>query len=182
MREYLLLLPLIFIFHDMEEMVGFGWFFRNNPDLYKRFPKVMKNYIGFTEMGMAIGVYEELLLFGGVSILAYYFPSDILNSIWYGFFLALTGHFVVHIGHTLYIRKYIPSFITSVICLPVCVIVLVMSGAYLTFDLSAFIGVVLSILAMIGNFFMLHAIMKRVNRKINSPDKDYNIVPIPGKG
>lgn len=27
MKEYLLLLPLIIIFHDMEEMVGFGWFF-----------------------------------------------------------------------------------------------------------------------------------------------------------
>ena len=65
MREYLMFLPFIFIFHDMEEIVGFGWFFRRNPWLYKRFPKVMKNYIGFTETGMAIGVYEELLVFGG---------------------------------------------------------------------------------------------------------------------
>ena len=41
MREYILLLPLIFIFHDMEELAGFGWFFRNNPWLLERFPKVM---------------------------------------------------------------------------------------------------------------------------------------------
>ena len=73
MREYLLLLPLIFIFHDMEEILGFGWFFRKNAWLYDRFPRIMKNYIGFTEFGMAVGVYEELLLFGAVSLFAYYF-------------------------------------------------------------------------------------------------------------
>lgn len=27
MKEFLLLLPVIFIIHDMEEIVGFGWFF-----------------------------------------------------------------------------------------------------------------------------------------------------------
>ena len=34
---------------------------------------------------------------------------------------------------------------------------------------------------MIGNFFIVHALMHRVNARINSPDKNYNIVPIPGK-
>ena len=181
MREYLLLLPLIFIFHDMEEMVGFGWFFRKNPELYKRFPRTLKNYIGFTEMGMTIGVYEEFFLFGGAALLAYYFPSKILYAIWFGFFMALAGHFVIHIGHTIYIRKYIPSFITSVISLPLSVIILITSAKYLTFDLITFAGIAISILLMIGNFFMLHAIMHRVNRKINSTDKNYNIVPIPGR-
>lgn len=181
MREYLLLLPLIFIFHDMEEMVGFGWFFRNNPELYRRFPKTLKNYIGFTEMGMTIGVYEELLVFGGAALLAYYFPSKILFAVWYGFFMALAGHFVIHIGHTLYIRKYIPSFITSVISLPVSVIILIASSKLMTFDWITIAGIAISILAMIGNFFMLHVLMQRINKKINSSDKNYNIVPIPGR-
>lgn len=181
MREYLLLLPLIFIFHDMEEMVGFGWFFRNNPDLYRRFPKVMKNYIGFTEMGMTIGVYEELIVFGAAALLPYYFPSKILYAVWFGFFLALTGHFAVHIGHTLYIRKYIPSFITSLISFPVSVMILISSAKFMTFDMVTAAGIVISVLAMIGNFFMLHALMKRINKRINSPDKNYNIVPIPGR-
>ena len=95
--------------------------------------------------------------------------------------MALAGHFVIHIGHTIYIRKYIPSFITSVISLPLSVIILITSAKYLTFDLITFAGIAISILLMIGNFFMLHAIMHRVNRKINSPDKNYNIVPIPGR-
>jgi hypothetical protein len=45
MKEYILLLPIIFIFHDMEEIVGFEWFFRRNPDLYDRFPRLMKDFI-----------------------------------------------------------------------------------------------------------------------------------------
>ena len=181
MREYLLLLPLIFIFHDMEEMVGFGWFFRNNTELYKRFPKTLKNYIGFTEVGMSIGVYEELLVFGGAALLAYYFPSRMLYAVWFGFFMALAGHFVIHIGHTLYIRKYIPSFITSVISLPLSVIILVSSAKYMTFDWITVLGIIVSILVMISNFFLIHEVMHRVNKKINSPDKNYNIVPIPGR-
>ena len=181
MREYLLLLPLIFIFHDMEEMVGFGWFFRNNPELYKRFPRTLKNYIGFTEMGMTIGVYEEFFLFGGAALLAYYFPSKILYAVWFGFFMALAGHFVIHIGHTIYIHKYIPSFITSVISLPVSVLILLSSAKHMMFDWIMIAGITMSILIMIVNFFLLHALMGKVNKKINSPDKKYNIVPIPGK-
>ncbi|MCR5147896.1 MAG: HXXEE domain-containing protein [Eubacterium sp.] len=45
MKGYILLLPIIFIFHDMEEIVGFEWFFRRNPNLYDRFPRVMKDFI-----------------------------------------------------------------------------------------------------------------------------------------
>ena len=41
MKQYLLLLPIIFIFHDMEEVCGFIWFFKQNPYLFDRFPKVM---------------------------------------------------------------------------------------------------------------------------------------------
>ena len=182
MRDYLLFLPLIFIFHDMEEIVGFGWFFRNNPWLYKRFPKVMKNYIGFTEMGMAIGVYEELLVFGGAALLAFFFPGKITYAIWFGFFMALAGHFCVHIAHTLYIRKYIPSFITSVISLPVSVLIMIKASSYMKFDAGTIIGIALSILVMIGNFFMLHAVMHRVNARINDPEKNYNEVMIPGRG
>ena len=54
MREYILLLPLIFIFHDMEKLAGFGWFFRNNPWRFERFPKVMNTYRGFTNEGFIL--------------------------------------------------------------------------------------------------------------------------------
>ena len=141
----------------------------------------MKNYIGFTEFGMAVGVYEELLVFGAVSLLAFYFPGKLLYAVWFGFFMALAAHFCVHIGHTLYIRKYIPSFITSAISLPISVLILVKASAYMEFDLLTYTGIFFGIAVLIINFFMLHAVMHRVNAKINSSDKNYNKVPIPGR-
>ncbi len=81
MREYILLLPLIFIFHDMEELAGFGWFFRNNPWLFERFPNVMNTYKGFTNEGFTLAVYEEFIPFFGVSLLAYYFPCSFLYGL-----------------------------------------------------------------------------------------------------
>ena len=44
MKQYLLLLPIIFIIHDMEEIIGFRWFFRNNPTIFDRFPRITKAY------------------------------------------------------------------------------------------------------------------------------------------
>lgn len=168
MKELLLLLPVIFVFHDFEEIVGFGWFFRNNPWLYERFPKVMKSYVGFTELGMAAAVYEEFLLFGGVSLLAYFIQNNILYAIWFGMFAGLAGHFCIHIGHTLYIRKYIPSFITSVICLPISVIIMIRSAGYITFNATAIAGILISIIVMMGNLSFVHKLMHIVNEKISN--------------
>ncbi|MCR5127674.1 MAG: HXXEE domain-containing protein [Lachnospiraceae bacterium] len=61
MREYLLLLPIIFIFHDMEEIIGFGWFFRNNPEIFKRFPIITKAYKDYTTAGMALAVITSII-------------------------------------------------------------------------------------------------------------------------
>ena len=40
----------------MEEIIGFGWFFRNNPEIFDRFPKITKAYKEFTTSGMALAV------------------------------------------------------------------------------------------------------------------------------
>ncbi len=164
MREYLLLLPIIFIFHDMEEIIGFGWFFKHNPYVFERFSKVTETYRGFTYMGFACAVYEEFIPFFGISLLAYYFPSKVLYGLWFGIFLALAGHFLIHIGHTAYIRKYIPCFITSVICLPVSVIILIKCAVQLEFDTVTAVCIVAGILVMIINFPIAHAVMHFVNR------------------
>ena len=164
MKEYLLLLPLIFIFHDMEEIVGFGWFFRNNPDLFSRYPEVMKPYRDFTDMGFAAAVYEEFIPFFGVSILAYFFPGKILYSIWLGIFLSLAGHFIIHIIHVIILRKYIPSFITSLICLPLSIVIITKSIHYISFDHASVFSVIMGVLLMIINLGIAHKIMHLVNK------------------
>ena len=110
MREYILLLPILFIFHDMEEIIGFGNFFKKNTYLFEQYPRITKAYRVFSTEGMALGVYEEFIPFFGVSLLTYYFPNKILNTIWFALILSLTVHFVIHIFLCIYIRKFIPSY------------------------------------------------------------------------
>jgi len=167
MRDYILLLPLIFIFHDMEELAGFGWFFRKNPWLFERYPKVMNTYRGFTNEGFTLAVYEEFIPFFGVSLLAYYFPCSFLYGLWYGIFLSLLGHFFIHIGHTVYIRKYIPCVATSIICLPISAFILVRCAAFMNADAVTVLAAAGGIVLMLANFRVAHGVMHYVNRNIN---------------
>ena len=164
MKDYILLLPLIFIFHDMEEIAGFGWFFRKNPWLFERFPKVMNTYRGFTNEGFTLAVYEEFIPFFGVSLLAYYFPCNFLYGMWYGIFLALFGHFFIHIGHAVYIRKYIPCVATSVICVPVSSYILIRCALLMNVDIVSILAIVIGVILMIANFYVAHAVMHFVNK------------------
>ena len=146
MKDYILLLPILFIFHDMEEIIGFGYFFRNNKQLFERFPKITAAlferfpkitaaYKDFSAEGFALAVYEEFIPFFGISLLAFFFPCKVLNVLWLGLMISLTAHFLVHIGQSIYIRKYIPSLITSLICLPPSVIIIIKSLSIINIDL-----------------------------------------------
>ena len=166
MREYLLLLPILFIFHDMEEIVGIGWFYSKNQWLFERYPKLLKPHHGLTHMGFSAAVYEEFIPFFGVSLLAYYFPGQVLFALWFGIFLALTGHFVIHIGQAIAIRKYIPCIVTSLICLPISIVILVKSSAFIEWNAFAVALVISGILLMLANFKVAHGVMHYVNKRI----------------
>ena len=168
MREYLLLLPIIFIFHDMEEIVGIEWFYSNNAWLFERYPKILNTYKGMTHMGFSAAVYEEFIPFFGVSLFAYYFPGQVVFALWYGIFLALAGHFVIHIGQALAIRKYIPCVITSLICLPVSIVILVKSAPYIEWNAFAVALVISGILLMLANFKAAHMVMHYVNKRMGT--------------
>ena len=174
MREYILLLPIIFIFHDMEEIIGFGWFFRNNPQLYEKYPRVTKAYRGFTTEGMALAVYEEFVPFFGFSLLAYYIQSNILFSVWFGLLLSLTLHFIVHIGQSILLRKYIPSFITSIICLPICMVIILKSAIYISFSPITIILVAISILFMMLNLKFAHFLMHKYGKRLSDKGLEEN--------
>ena len=155
MKDYILLLPIIFIIHDMEEIIGFERFFNNNPWLYDRFPKLMNGFCGLSTARFALGVYEEFIPFFGVSLLAYYFPGKVVYGLWFGMFLSLAGHFLIHIGQAIYIRKYIPCLITTLACLPVSVIILIKAAKLMVFDAPTVICVTLGTAVMIINMALL---------------------------
>ncbi|UWD47554.1 HXXEE domain-containing protein [Clostridioides difficile] len=122
MEKYIWLFPLLFIFHDMEEIVGFGiWLKKNKSMLDKKYPFVSKNYENYSTEGMAFAVFEELILCLIFCILAVITDNQYVYLLWLGSFIAYTLHLVIHIGQSIIIRKYIPSLITSIICLPISI-------------------------------------------------------------
>ena len=117
----ILSLPLIFIFHDMEEVVGMKTFLRDNGQLIiSKIPRAKSFIERSTTEGFALAVYEELVVFIALSVAALAVEcTDIFLNLWLGVYIGVAFHFVVHIGQVIVIKKYIPALITSILCLPV---------------------------------------------------------------
>ena len=125
MDFYALTVPLLFIFHDLEEIIGMKRFVNRNADMLQaRFPFLYKRFSNFTTEGFALAVMEEFIVFIAIALLAIYFDNSLFWNIWFGGFLGLTIHYVVHIVQALVIRRYIPALITSIICLPISIQIL----------------------------------------------------------
>ena len=116
---YIWLFPTLFMFHDMEEIIGLRrWLIRNESILAKRFPKIAQVYTNFTTEGFAVAVFEELcicILFCLLASLAGLF----FKWMWLGALIAYTLHLVVHVVQAILFRGYIPALATSLICLPI---------------------------------------------------------------
>lgn len=60
LNEYVWLFPVLFILHDMEEIIGFGiWLQKNRTMLDEKYPKISRTYQDFSTEGMALAVTEE---------------------------------------------------------------------------------------------------------------------------
>ena len=122
---FALAFPLLFIFHDLEEIIGMKRFVNRNADmLQRRYPFLYKRLRRFTTEGFALAVMEELVVFTVLALAALYFDNSLSWNIWFGGFVGLAAHYVMHIGQALLIRRYIPALITSVICLPISMLIL----------------------------------------------------------
>ncbi len=120
METYIWLFPLIFIFHDMEEIIGLRLFLQRNEEmLSKRYPFILKTYHDFSTEGFALAVLEEFIVCTVFSIMAFYTNTEFFKLLWLGGFIACTLHFVIHIVQAVIIRQYIPALITSILCLSV---------------------------------------------------------------
>jgi hypothetical protein len=125
MTIYALTFPLLFIFHDLEEIIGMKRFVNRNADMLQaRFPFLYKRFSKCTTEGFALAVMEEFIVFTAIALLAIYFDNSLFWNIWFGGFFGLTAHYVIHIIQALVIRRYIPALITSIICLPISVLIL----------------------------------------------------------
>lgn len=122
MGKYVWLFPILFIFHDMEEVIGFGIFLKKNKKMLdEKYPFISRAYEPFSTEGFALAVFEEFavcLLFCIIAVATDHIWAWLL---WLGGFIAYALHLVLHMGQSLIIKKYIPASATSFVCLPVSV-------------------------------------------------------------
>ena len=151
MQRYAWLFPIIFIFHDMEEIIGLGaWLRKNLTLIQEKYPFFLRTYKDFSTEGFALAVAEELVLCIALSAAALYTDSELIWYLWLGAFIGCDLHFLIHIGQSLIIRKYIPALLTSIICLPVSTYVIYRSVCELPCDMPFMAVTALAGCIMVG--------------------------------
>lgn len=120
------LFPILFIFHDFEEIIFIQvWISKNRDYLCKKFPilskKLLPHFDNITTASFAFGVAEEFILISIITVVSYVTNWYLL---WIGLFIAFTLHLVIHCFQALVIKKYVPAIITSLICLPICIYII----------------------------------------------------------
>ena len=165
MERYVWLFPVIFMFHEMEEIIGFHLWLNGNMGMLKeKYPRIAKEYDHHSTEGFALAVFEEYLLCIAISILS-------VVTGWYGLWLgglvAFALHLAVHIGQSVVIRKYIPAVATSVIVLPLSVALIWKSAPLLGYTIPQFVLYSITGIAVIGgNLKLIHLGMRQFTLKV----------------
>ena len=77
--------PLLFIFHDMEEIIGLvPWIHLNETLLVQKAPAILTIHKEVTTEGFALAVFEEFILVLSITLLAYFTQSRALELVWLG--------------------------------------------------------------------------------------------------
>ena len=151
------LFPVLFIFHDFEEIILIqSWISKNRRYLCDRFPALSKRLLPhfdkITTSSFALGVAEEFILISIITVVSYMTNRYIL---WLGLFIAFTVHLVIHCFQTLIVRKYVPALITSIICLPICI--LIIKNIVNLFQLDTVVLYsILAVIIMVANLVITH--------------------------
>ena len=155
------LLPALFILHDLEEMLSFKpWLRRNGQQIRERFPAPVGRMVDHLEnisvKQFAAMATEELVILTAVtvyaSLSANYYP-------WLALLLAFGLHLLAHLAQWLVMRRYVPSAITSLLCLPVFIYIVWTLAADQLFTLQEFIlCAIAGTLVVAVNLFTIHQI------------------------
>ncbi len=89
MKDIIWLFPLLFIFHDLEEIIGFiPWLQRNEQLLAKKATVILKVHKDLSTEGFALAVAEEFVVVLFVSFFAIFYHTRFLYLIWLGGFIS----------------------------------------------------------------------------------------------
>jgi Protein of unknown function with HXXEE motif len=160
-RLLIALLPIVFVFHDFEEIIMFRpWLEKNRAEIKQRFPRIhtlFNDHVdGLSTSAYAVAVLHELFILALVTYLSLYFNS---YHWWFAAFIAFSIHLLVHIVQWIIFGKYVPFILTSILALPYCAYVLIefLKMTDLTYGqllIWAGLGIILTIASLVPAFFL----------------------------
>lgn len=121
MQTTLWLFPILFMLHELEEIIGFKLWLEKNRNFVERYPRLRRLHQNFSIEGFSVAVLEEYLLCIAMTGVSLYFNEYL---IWLGTFIAFSIHLFVHLIQSLLLRRYIPSLVSSVILLPISILII----------------------------------------------------------
>lgn len=156
-RMFVWLLPLLFILHDMEEVIFAAHWKKKEPSLKKY---AFKNFIPFGTVSSAeecaIGVSEELLILTAVSFISVLSGK---YGVWFGLMVAVTLHLLlIHIiVGTMEYHGYVPGLVTAILTLFPCTYVIVIAQKILQYSIvELFIYSLIGVAIAMINLKILH--------------------------
>ncbi|EEV20558.1 hypothetical protein TREVI0001_1419 [Treponema vincentii ATCC 35580] len=164
MRNMFWLFPVIFMLHEMEEIIGFRIWLDKNRDIVSKYNKLSILYQNFSNEGFSIAVLEEYLLCIIITCIRFFSKHTSFGLV---LLLLFSLHLLVHILQSIIIKRYIPALASSIILLPISIFLI--SKAIYTFEYTSFsilISPVVCIMTMLFNLIFVHKIMKKVTEKI----------------
>lgn len=155
--------PLLFILHDMEEIIfGMAW--------KKREPNIKKyvsiKFVPFGTARDAAGfsacVYEELLILTAISLF-----SSLTGhcGLWFGMMAANCFHLIVlHIvGGSVVYRAYVPGLVTACITVLPCIWVLLASEHFLHYSMLKMLAwIFIGIIVAMVNLHIMHKFADKI--------------------
>lgn len=161
MENLLWLFPVIFMLHEMEEIIGFGPWLDKNQGILDKYPTIAAAYEHFSPSGFAVAVLEEYLVVLIITGASLYFANYL---VWLGAFIAFSLHLLIHLIQSILIRKYIPALASSLVLLPpsIWIIKQVIDQT----DYSLLIWTLLGLIFMVVNLAFAHKLMWLVTKKV----------------
>ena len=164
MERYIWLLPTIFMFHDMEEIIGMRkWLSGHYDDVVARIPmarKLLEPLRDISTARFAAAVYEELIVFIIICLMADATDIPFFDGVWLGAFIGFAVHLMVHLVQAVVVRGYVPALITSLISLPPSAYIIYRSWQGIEMGTSAAIGTTVGIVFLATNLIVVHHFMK----------------------
>lgn len=155
-----ILLPLVFLIHDLEEIVmrkcSMPHIVRLVSGNFPRIAPIIRHLQNISTRKFTIIIIEEFLLIILALVVSLYdIPYPLLALFW-GFSI----HLLVHIAQAILIRRYIPGLITSLLFLPYYTLGVVHLIQRYSFKLNMLLAVT-GFAIVVANLLIMHRIMRK---------------------